>query len=92
VTTDIGALAGGSPAETYLRVGEAVAAIRRAGGTAGFAGIGSGAFGVNVFLACVYGVYVYTAVRLRITPEFTRVMPGLPELCRRLLGVHRMEV
>jgi hypothetical protein len=92
VTSDIGDLDGGRPVETYLRVGEVVAAIRRAGATAGFARIGSGPFGVDVFLACVYGVYVYTAVRLRITPEFTRVMPGLPELCRRLLGVHRMEV
>lgn len=92
VTTDGYDLGGGGPPETYLRVGEAVAFVRRAGEAAGFTRIGSGPFGVNVFLACVYGIYVYTAVRLRITPEFTRVIPGLPELCRRLLGVHRLEV
>ncbi|MBI3028730.1 MAG: hypothetical protein HYY64_04375 [Candidatus Rokubacteria bacterium] len=76
----------------YLRVGEATAFVHETGRAAGFTPIGQGAFGVDVYLACVYGVYVYTTVRMRMTQEFNRVIPPLPELCRRLLGVHRMEL
>jgi len=36
-------------------------------------------------------VYVFTTIRMRMTQEFNRVIPPLPELCRRLLGVHRMD-
>jgi hypothetical protein len=92
VTTEGYDLDGGTAGGTYVRVGEALAAVQRTGEAAGFTRIGQGRFGLDAFLACVYGVYVYTAVRLRITQEFNRVIPPLPELCRRLLGVHRMEV
>jgi hypothetical protein len=34
-------------------------------------------------------VYVYTVLRLRMTQEFNKVMPGLPEFSRRLLGVYQ---
>ncbi len=78
--------------ETYLRVGEAVSFVRATGEAAGFARIGRGPFGIDVYLACVYAVYVFTTLRLRMTEEFNRVIPPLPELCRRLLGVHRMEI
>jgi len=66
--------------------------VHETGQAAGFTRIGSGGFGVDVYLACVYAVYIFTAVRLRLTQEFNRVIPPLPELCRRLLGVHKMEV
>ncbi|HET8577629.1 MAG TPA: hypothetical protein VFO18_11055 [Methylomirabilota bacterium] len=92
VTLEEFELDGGSPGRTYLKVGEATAFVHETGQAAGFTRIGRGGFGVDVYLACVYGVYVYTAVRLRITQEFNRVIPPLPELCRRLLGVHKMEV
>lgn len=85
-------LDGGSPGETYLRVGRAVAFVNETGRAAGLTCIGDGAFGVDVYLACVYGVYVFTAVRMRMTREFNRVIPSLPELCRRFLGVYKMEV
>lgn len=85
-------LDGGSAGETYLRVGEAVAFVHATGRAAGFTRIGDGPFGVDVYLACVYCVYVYTTVRMRMTQEFNRVIPPLPELCRRFLGVHRMEL
>lgn len=75
----------------YLRVGEAIAFVHETGRAAGFTRVGEGAFGVDVYLACVYGVYVYTTVRMRMTQEFNRVIPPLPELCRRFLGVYRME-
>lgn len=73
--------------ETYLKVGEAMAFVNATGEAAGFTRIGQQAFGADVFLACVYGVYTYTVLRLRMTNEFNRVMPELPELARRLLGV-----
>jgi hypothetical protein len=85
------ALDGGSAGATYLRVGEAMAFVHETGQAAGFTRFGAGDFGVDVYLACVYGVYVFTTVRLRMTQEFNRVIPALPELCRRLLGVHRLE-
>ncbi len=72
---------------TYLRVGEAMAFVNATGEAAGFTRIGQQTFGADVFLACVYGVYTYTVLRLRMTNEFNKVMPELPELARRLLGV-----
>lgn len=85
-------LAGESVGETYLRVGEATAFVHETGRAAGFARIGEERFGVDIYLSCVYGVYVYTTVRMRMTQEFNRVIPPLPELCRRFLGVRRLEV
>lgn len=75
----------------YLRVGEAIAFVHETGRAVGFTRIGQGLFGVDVYLACVYCVYVYTTVRIRMTQEFNRVIPALPELCRRFLGVYGME-
>jgi hypothetical protein len=46
---------------------------------------------VDVYLAAIYGIYLYTVTRLRMTQEFNRVIPQLPDLVRRLLGVHRLE-
>ena len=85
-------LAAASPAETYLRVGEAVAFLDETGKAAGFTAMGRDLFGLDVFLACVYAVYMYTVLRLRMTQEFNRIVPELPALVRRLLGTHRLEV
>jgi hypothetical protein len=92
VTMEEYELDGGAVGETYLRVGRATAFVHETGRAAGLAGIGEGPFGVDVYLACVYCVYVYTTVRMRLTQEFNRVIPPLPELCRRFLGVYRMEL
>ncbi|HEV3362562.1 MAG TPA: hypothetical protein VG795_00210 [Acidimicrobiia bacterium] len=78
--------------EGYLRVGEAMAFVNETGKAVGFTDIGSGLFGADVFLACVYSVYMYTVLRLRMTQEFNRIVPELPDLVRRLLGVYRPEV
>jgi hypothetical protein len=78
--------------ETYMKVGEATLFVKATGDATGFTRIGKGPFGINVYFACVYAVYIYTTVRMRMTQEFNKVIPGLPEMCRRLLGVHRMEV
>ena len=78
--------------EGYLRVGEAMAFVKETGKAVGFTDLGSGLFGADVFLACVYAVYMYTVLRLRMTQEFNRIVPELPDLVRRLLGVYRPEV
>lgn len=91
VTMEDVPLGGEGLGEAYRRVGQAVAFVHATGRAAGFTRIGGEPFGASVYLACVYCVYVYTAVRLRMTQEFNQVIPPLPELCRRLLGVHGLE-
>ncbi len=88
VTMDDFVLDDDSVGAMYLRVGRATAFVRETGEASGFTRIGGGAFGIDVFLACVYAVYVFTTVKMRMTQEFNRVIPALPELCRRFLGVH----
>jgi hypothetical protein len=87
-------LHGQNAGETYMKVGVAVAFVRATGEAAGFAkfGMGNSPFGIDVFLACVYAVYMYTTLRIRMTQEFNKVVPQLPELSRRLLGVWKMEL
>lgn len=87
-------LHGQDAGETYMKVGVAVAFVRATGEAAGFAKFGAGdsPFGIDVFLSCVYAVYMYTTLRLRMTQEFNKVVPPLPELSRRLLGVWKAEI
>lgn len=82
---------GGTVAETYDRIGLAMAFVDQVGEAAGFRTPGHGVFGTDVFLASVYAVYMYTTLRMRMTQEFNRVIPELAELVSRLLGVHRLE-
>jgi hypothetical protein len=92
VTMDGHDLHGANAGETYMKVGVATAFVRATGEAAGFAKFGSAAspFGIDVFLSCVYAVYLYTTLRIRMTQEFNKVVPQLPELSRRLLGVWKM--
>jgi len=46
---------------------------------------------VDVYLAAIYGVYLYTVTRLRMTQEFNRVIPQLPDLVRWLHGVRGLD-
>jgi hypothetical protein len=85
-------LHGSSAGQTYLKVGTAIAFVNQTGRAVGFTRYGSEAFGIDVYLACVYGIYLYTITRMRMTQEFNKVIPPLPQLVRRLLGTHRMEV
>lgn len=94
VTMDETDLRGGDDAgsgETYLAVGQAVAFVEETGKAVGFTDVGPGLFGTDVFLAAVYGVYMQAILRMRMTNEFTNILPALPELTRRLLGVHRAQ-
>lgn len=77
-----------SRGEVYLAVGRATAFVEETGKAAGFTTAGTGLFGTDVFLAAVYGIYMNTVLSMRITQEFTRMVPELPDLCRRLLGVY----
>jgi hypothetical protein len=99
--TDTGALAlvtedgfdfgDADPAPTYLRIGEASAFVAQTGRAAGFTSFTTGPFGIDVFLACVYTVYMYTVLRLRMTQEFNHIVPQQTELIRRLFGVLHLE-
>jgi hypothetical protein len=92
VTMDEVDLHGITVGETYLKLGVATAFVRETGRAAGFADFGTGPYGIDVFLACVYAVYMYTTLRLRMTQEFNKVVPQLPQLIRRLLGVWKLEI
>ena len=88
VTTDVDLAAGASRGEVYLTVGRATAFVDETGKAAGFTDAAPGLFGTDMFLAAVYGVYMYTVLRMRMTREFNQLVPRLPDLMRRLLGVY----
>ncbi|MHB1987775.1 MAG: hypothetical protein ACYCSF_07305 [Acidimicrobiales bacterium] len=92
VVTDDVELFAEDRAATYLRVGSALAFLHENTLATGTSGLSNGPFAVDVLLACVYAVYMYTVLRMRMTQEFTRIVPTLPELVRRLLGVQDLEV
>jgi hypothetical protein len=75
----------------YLRVGAATSSVIATARELGFGRMGSSPFAVDVYLAAIYGIYLYTVTRLRMTQEFNRVIPQLPDLVRRLLGVKRLD-
>jgi hypothetical protein len=75
----------------YLRVGAATSAVIATADELGFKRMRASPFVVDVYLAAIYGIYLYTVTRLRMTQEFNRVIPPLPDLVRRLLGVYRVE-
>lgn len=88
VTQDGVELAGGTNGETYVKVGQALELVDAKGHTAGYSRSGRGYLGTDVFLACVYAVYMYTVFRVKLSQEFNRILPELPELVERVLGVH----
>lgn len=98
VTTDdtafslSGLTAGATRGEVYLTIGRATAFVDETGKAAGFTSAGPGLLGTDVYLAAVYAVYMYTVLRMRMTNEFNRLLPPLPDLVRRLLGVYHLEV
>ena len=85
-------LMGETPGEIYTKVSIAVAFVKATGEAAGFSKLSNSPFDIDVFLACVYAIYAYTTLRMRMTQEFNKVVPQLPELIRRLLGVWRFDM
>lgn len=75
--------------ETYLKVGKGVAFVQSIADVANFQFLTRSLFGTDVFLGCVYTIYAYTVLRMRMTQEFNNVMPGQPEFVRRILGVYK---
>jgi hypothetical protein len=47
----------------------------------------TGPFAVDAFLAAAYSVYLYGITNWRLSREFNRLLPSLPDLARRLLGL-----
>ena len=91
VTTEEFELAAERRGEAYVRVGQALAFVNETGHATGFTDLRQGPFGIDVFLACVYAVYMYTVLRMRMTQEFNQIVPGLEGLVRTLLGVRDRE-
>jgi hypothetical protein len=90
-TDDIDLAEGATRGGIYLTVGRATAFVEETGKAAGFTAAAPGLFGTDVFLAAVYGIYMYTVLRMRMTREFNKLLPPLPDLIRRLLGVYHLE-
>lgn len=90
VADDADLRAGTTRGDVYLRVGRAMAIVDETGRAARFIVAKSSLFGVDVLLAAVYGVYMHTVLEMRLTREFNRVIPPLPDLIRRLLGVYHL--
>jgi hypothetical protein len=90
VTQDDLELTPGSHGEIYEQVGRATAVINQQGHVAGYSRSGRGLFGTDVFLACVYAVFMYTVFRVKLSQEFNRILPELPELVQRVLGVQQL--
>ena len=83
-------LTGQSNGEIYTKVGQSMALVNAVGHSIGFSGSGKGLFGTDVFLACVYAVYMYTVFRVKLSQEFNRILPELSELAQRVLGVYKL--
>ena len=47
-------------------------------------------FAPDVFLACVYGIYLYGITNWRLSREYNRLLPTLPNLMRKLLGLPKV--
>jgi hypothetical protein len=90
-TDDVDLSEGATRGGVYMTVGRATAFVNETGKAAGFTDAAPGLFGTDIFLAAVYGVYLYTVLRMRMTREFNQVMPQLPDLIRRLLGTYYQE-
>lgn len=89
VTVDEVDLTADSRVAGYERVGEALAMVHDTARAIEF--VDDGPFGTDVFLCCVYGIYMYTVLRMRMSQEFNRIVPELPSLTRRLLGIYHQE-
>jgi hypothetical protein len=81
-------LEGKKESETYMKVGKGVAFVHSVAESADFQFINRSLFGTDVYLSCVYIIYAYTILQMKMTKEFNEVMPGLTEFSRRLLGVY----
>jgi hypothetical protein len=86
-------LRGDSLGQTYLRVGRAIVMVTQVEDAKWLFDGGLGAtpqdrpFAIDAFLATTYAAYVYGVTAWRLTREFHKVLPPLPRLVRRMLGL-----
>ncbi len=83
-------IAGSSPGQRYESLGKALATVNTQAPVRDLPGYRQSTFGPDIFLACVYAVYMYTVFRVKLSREFNRVLPELPEMAQRVLGVRHM--
>lgn len=81
-------LEGDSLGATYERVGLAFAVLDASPEASAFRLGGGGRLATDVLLACTYAVYMRTVLGLKMTQEFNALVPAMPQLVRRLLGIH----
>ncbi len=48
-------------------------------------------FANSAFLACAYSIYMYGSTGWRLSSEFNDLLPGLPNMARRLLGLPKVK-
>lgn len=84
-------ITGGTVGEKYESVGKALQVVNALGHHRGFSDSGRGMFGTDIFMACVYAVYMYTVFKMKLSQEFNRILPELPEMTQRVLGVYQLE-
>lgn len=89
VTVDEINFYGDTLGESYVKIGMALTFIKETGAAAGYENFGDSPYSIDVFMACVYAVYMYTVFRMRLSQEFNRILPELPEMTRRVLGVYK---
>jgi hypothetical protein len=84
-------------ADGYARVGSVTAmSMKFAEGTGLFAeellGNEQRAYFANsAFLACTYGVYLFGTTSWRLSREFNNLLPSLPNMARKLLGLKKIK-
>ncbi|MCS7294300.1 MAG: hypothetical protein NZ761_02765 [Dehalococcoidia bacterium] len=89
------AIAGEDPARDYRRLGALIALGAELGRNSGLLpgeladDPERGPFATDAFLAVAYSVYLYGITNWRLSREFNRLLPPLPDLARRLLGLPR---
>jgi hypothetical protein len=83
-------ISGDTHGAKYESIGKALRVVDAMGHLRGYSGTGKGMFGTDIFMACVYAVYMYTVFRMRLSQEFNRILPELPEMTQRVLGVNHM--
>jgi hypothetical protein len=84
-------------AEGYARVGAVTAmSMKFAEGTGLWTdelidNEGRALFANSAFLACAYAVYMYGSTSWRLSRDFNELLPSLPNMARRLLGLPKKE-
>lgn len=84
-------LFGDDDTEDFERLNFALQYLAETARAAGFLGSGGSPFALDVFMSGVYAIYMSTVLEMRMTKEFNKILPPLPQLMRRLLGIYRRE-